>query len=157
MSLGALIAVAAVSLSDRFVPAVSGEFSNGSSAVTSAARDRVSLPFSLPDLPLGWDTLTHFALWMGVAIVSAGFIRKFYQVVWLGFGLFTLSGLVEYAQQRWTDGRSADVVDLIANGFGIAVGLTIGLLLLAAEFAVTGLVNLVARSVKQHTKSTTTP
>ncbi len=135
-SLGALTVVASISLSDRYVPATSRQFSGGSSAVTSAAADRVSLPLVLPDLPIGWDTLTHFLLWMGVGIVSAGFVRKLYQVVWLAVGLFAISGLIEYSQQRWTDGRSADWLDLLANGFGITTGLLLGLLLLAAEFVV---------------------
>ncbi len=133
LTLGALFIVGSISLSDYYVPKASRTFSTATSDASTSASDRIDLPFSVPDLPFGWDTLTHFTLWFGVGVLAAGLVRRFYHIPVLWFLLVGLSAFIEVAQQRWTNGRSMEISDLIANGLGLFAGLGVGLFILFVE------------------------
>lgn len=133
LTLGALFIVGPISLSDYYVPKASRTFSTATSDASTTASDRIHLPFSIPGLPFGWDTLTHFTLWFGVGVLAAGLVRRLHHIPALWLSLFGLSAFIEIAQQQWTNGRSMESSDLIANGFGLLTGLGVGLFILFVE------------------------
>ena len=142
LTIGALIVVGAISLSDRLVPAASRAFSVRAGRATdlaATATDDALGPEAtsglgvLSDLPIGWDTVTHVMLWMGVGTMAAGLIRRFLHIPAMWLALVALSGAVEVAQRQWTDGRQFEVIDLIANAVGAAIGLGFGLAILLME------------------------
>ena len=120
-----------LSLSDRAFPLA---WRAVSFALTTAHRvsDLFRLGPLVPDgattvgSPVDWDTLGHFAMW-GVIGLLAGLHRsKPLHRIWLWSALFALSAAIEVGQQLLSHSRAAEVSDLMANGVGLAVGITVG-------------------------------
>ena len=88
------------------------------------AGARVALVASDPRLPES-DALVHIAVW-GLAVGLVGL------AVWTWTGLavgtivvFACSVSVEFAQGRLSDTREVELSDVVANAFGIAIGVTV--------------------------------
>jgi hypothetical protein len=72
------------------------------------------------------DKLEHAAAYMVLALWFAGvYPRSRYLLIALG--LFALGVAIEWAQGAMHLGRQSDVRDVVANGTGIALGLTLAL------------------------------
>ena len=88
------------------------------------AGARVASVASDPRLPES-DALVHVAVWaLAVSLVGLA--------VWTWTGLavgtivvFACSLAVEFAQGRLSDTREVEVSDVVANAFGIAIGVTV--------------------------------
>jgi hypothetical protein len=70
------------------------------------------------------DKIEHAAAFSALTIWFGGLLpQRFYG--WLALALLALGGAIELAQGLMGLGRLADVRDLIADGWGIAFGLTL--------------------------------
>jgi len=134
--LGALLAVAALSLSDRAGGLI---WVLRSVAIRLAVGIESLSPINLPigfdtvaGLPFASDTIGHFGAWAGIGALTAWAVRTWHGRVLAGAGLFLLSALIEIGQAMFSWSRAAERSDLTANGFGIVVGLAIGAALLSA-------------------------
>lgn len=80
----------------------------------------VAPPTALPSVNV-WDKLQHAGAYLGLALLGAWSFRA---RPWrLAVGLFALGVGLEFAQATMGWGRSGDVLDLLANSVGIALGL----------------------------------
>ena len=134
----AVATVTALSLSDRTFPVVRRIVSLTLAVVTPALR-RVSDLLHLDPIvggrpstgpPLAWDTIGHFAAWMIIGLLAGLLPGRALERVRTAIGLFALSAAVEVGQAHLSFSRSAEMTDLLANGAGLAVGITIGAVLL---------------------------
>jgi hypothetical protein len=70
------------------------------------------------------DKIEHAAAFSALAVWFGGLLpQRWY--AWLACALLALGGAIELAQGLMGMGRLADVRDLIADGWGIAFGLTL--------------------------------
>jgi hypothetical protein len=82
------------------------------SGVTSAVRD--GLPES--------DLVVHVGVW-AVAVILAGVaVWSWRRLVLAAVFTFTASVFIEAAQDLYTDTRSVEIDDVVANGLGVAAG-----------------------------------
>jgi len=70
------------------------------------------------------DKIEHAAAFAGLAVWFGGLLPQ-RRYVWLACALLALGGAIELAQKLMGLGRMADLRDLIADGWGIAFGLTL--------------------------------
>lgn len=128
--LGAILAVAGLSLSDRaggliwVLRAVAIRMAVGIESLSP-----INLPVGLDTvtgLPFASDTMGHFAAWAGIGALTAWTVRSWHRRMLAGAGLFVLSAFIEVGQAMFSWSRAAERSDLAANGFGIVVGLALG-------------------------------
>ena len=76
--------------------------------------------------PDGFDKVEHFTAYCGLALWFTGIYprARYWQVV---AGLLALGLAVEIAQGTMQLGRSADVLDMLANAVGVLAGLLLAL------------------------------
>jgi VanZ family protein len=80
-----------------------------------------------PPAPSGFDKVEHLAAYVLLALWFTGLVaRRRYWVV--AAGLLALGLLIEVLQWVMNLGRSAEALDMLANTFGVGVGITIALL-----------------------------
>jgi VanZ family protein len=100
------------------------------SAVLVAATAYASLVphLPLPPVPAGFDKLEHFTAYCALAVWFTGLYprTRYWRVV---AGLLTLGAGIEVAQGVMQLGRSAELLDMIANAAGVGVGLLLALAL----------------------------
>jgi VanZ family protein len=91
--------------------------------VYSSLAPDFELPVPTPD---GFDKVEHFTAYCGLALWFTGLYprARYWQVV---TGLLALGLAVEIAQGTMQLGRSADVLDMLANAVGVLVGLLLAL------------------------------
>jgi hypothetical protein len=78
-------------------------------------------------VPAGFDKVEHLAAYVLLAMWFTGLVaRGRYWAV--AAGLLALGALIEVLQWRMNLGRSAEVLDMLANTLGVGVGITIALL-----------------------------
>ncbi len=128
--LGALLAVAALSLSDRAGGLI---WALRAVAIRLAVGIESLSPINLPvgldtvsGLPFASDTIGHFGAWAGIGALTAWAVRSWHGRVLAGSGLFLLSALIEVGQAMFSWSRAAERSDLAANGFGIVAGVAVG-------------------------------
>jgi VanZ family protein len=82
----------------------------------------------LPPVPAGFDKIEHFAAYCALAVWFTGLYprTRYGRVV---VGLLTLGAAVEVAQGVMQMGRSAELLDMLANAAGVGVGLLLALAL----------------------------
>jgi VanZ family protein len=82
----------------------------------------------LPAAPAGFDKVEHFGAYCALAVWFTGLYprSRYWQVV---VGLLALGLGVEVAQGVMQLGRSAEVLDIVANAAGVGVGLLVALFL----------------------------
>jgi VanZ family protein len=80
------------------------------------------LPSSdLPNFHL-WDKLEHALSWVALAFwFGSVVVRR--DIFWVGLALVALGGAIELLQGWMGLGRSADIMDLLADSVGIFIGL----------------------------------
>lgn len=72
------------------------------------------------------DKLAHFLAFFVLAGWFAALVeRRFYVLV--AIGMLTVGGLIEVAQGLMALGRTADVLDVVADGVGVLAGILINL------------------------------
>jgi VanZ family protein len=75
---------------------------------------------TVPNMPtLGWDKLNHVFAFAFLFVLGRQAYPEQKRAVF--FGLFFYGGLIE-ALQSFTPTRSADLIDLIADGLGLILG-----------------------------------
>jgi hypothetical protein len=120
---GAVLFNAALMLSDR-APGASRRFGGEFVARLSERIDAGGRPAQLannPRLPSS-DALVHIGVW-GVATLLVGLALWSWRGLVIGAAvLLVLSAAIEVAQGRYTDTRTSQVGDMVANGVGVAVG-----------------------------------
>jgi VanZ family protein len=80
-----------------------------------------------PPVPAGFDKVEHLAAYVLLALWFTGLVaRGRYWVV--GAGLLALGLLIEVLQWRMNLGRSAEVLDMLANALGVGAGISIALI-----------------------------
>ncbi len=133
--LGAILTIAALSLSDRAGGLI---WLLRSVAIRVVLRIESLSPINLPvgldtvaDLPFASDTIGHFGAWAGIGALTAWAVRSWQRRVLAGTGLFLLSALIEVGQAMFSWSRAAERSDLTANGFGVVVGITVGAIALS--------------------------
>lgn len=128
--LGALLAIAALSLSDRAGGLIWSLRSVTIRVVLGIeSLSPINLPIGLDTvagLPFASDTIGHFGAWAGIGALTAWAVRSWHRRVFAGAGLFVLSALIEVGQAMFSWSRAAERSDLTANGFGVAVGIAAG-------------------------------
>lgn len=132
---GFLATIGLLSLADRAPDLVKTGWT-GVQEIGSSIEQRVGVDVvDRSDIPLAFDTLGHLALWAvagGLAYLAFGHRTSPW---FLMVSLFTLSAGVEVGQRFLSATRKPDVVDLAANGVGIAFGLVVAM----GVLSVTGL------------------
>ena len=116
LALGAMAGI--LLLSDR-VPVLLG-----------IARNRFDAPGWIP-----WtldDRAFHLVMWFGLTLVAALAVRGLALRLAVGGIAAVGSLLLEYLQVRWTTTRAFETADVVANTWGVYLGLLIGLALGAA-------------------------
>lgn len=78
------------------------------------------------------DTAVHVAIWFGLTLAVALTLWTWRGLVVAGIGAAGFGVAVEWAQQRWSTGRSAEWSDVAADLVGTALGL------MAAAIVITG-------------------
>jgi VanZ family protein len=80
----------------------------------------------LPAAPAGFDKVEHFTAYCALAVWFTGLYprTRYWQVV---AGLLALGLGIEVAQGVMQLGRSAEVLDMVANAAGVGVGLLLAL------------------------------
>jgi VanZ family protein len=80
-----------------------------------------------PAVPANFDKVEHLAAYVLLALWFSGLVaRSRYWVV--ACGLLALGVVVEMLQWLMNLGRSAEVLDMLANALGVGLGLAIALL-----------------------------
>jgi VanZ family protein len=89
-----------------------------------------SVPSGIPRFPwlawLGVDKLIHLVLFgVEAGLIALAFAKDNVQKVWLPVLIwcFVLGGGLEVVQHNWVEGRSGDVIDLMADMLGAVIGL----------------------------------
>lgn len=77
---------------------------------------------SRSSVPFRTDTIGHFVAWSAVGLLAAGIPVTAWNRFNLYFGLFALSAFLEAGQRYLSWSRVAEFSDLVANGFGLALG-----------------------------------
>lgn len=128
---GFLVTIGLLSLADRAPDLVKAGWS-GVQNVGSMVEQRVGLDLvDRGDIPFDFDTLGHLGLW-GIAGALAYLAFGHRTSPWfLMVSLFTLSAGVEVGQRFLSTTRTPDVIDLLANGVGIACGVVLAMLVLS--------------------------
>lgn len=109
---------AALLLSDR-VPVLLG-----------IARNALDAPGWLPGTLD--DTTFHLVMWLALTSLATLAVRGTALRLLVGAGAGVASLLLEYLQLRWTATRSFEAADVVANTWGVYLGLLAGLALGAA-------------------------
>ena len=74
------------------------------------------------------DKLAHFLAFFALAGWFAALVeRRFYWLIALG--MLSVGGLIEVAQGLMALGRTADLLDFVADGAGVSAGILINLLI----------------------------
>lgn len=74
------------------------------------------------------DKLAHFLAFFALAGWFAAIVeRRFYWLIALG--MLSVGGLIEVAQGLMALGRTADLLDFVADGAGVSAGILINLLI----------------------------
>ena len=81
----------------------------------------------LPSAPLPNDKVQHIAAYALLALWFAGIYPRSRYVV-IGISLFLMGICIEWVQGAMHLGRQSDLRDVLANSFGIVVGLTLALI-----------------------------
>lgn len=138
-----LAAVGVVSLADRAPGMVASAWQAvrrvGSFAEQTAGLDLIDRG----DIPFAMDTIGHLVLWSiagGLAYLAFG---RRTSVGFLIVSLITLSAGVEVGQGLLSSTRHPEIRDLVAN----SVGVTFGVLSVAALFAVIGVFGRISSSL----------
>jgi VanZ family protein len=80
-----------------------------------------------PPVPSGLDKVEHLAAYTLLSVWFTGLVaRGRYWAV--AAGLLALGFLIEVLQWRMNLGRSAEMLDMLANTLGVGVGITLALL-----------------------------
>lgn len=141
LGLGALAFNAALMLSDRS-PGASRRIGRSIIARLSERLDTGGRGAQLagdPRLPTS-DSLVHIGVW-GTAMLLVGLAIWSWRGLVIGaVAVFVGSAVIEIGQSRYTDTRTSQMGDIVANGVGVALGTVVagGCYLLWS--AVTGLV-----------------
>jgi len=78
-------------------------------------------------VPAGFDKVEHLAAYVLLAMWFTGLVaRGRYWAV--AAGLLALGALIEVLQWRMNLGRSAEVLDMLANALGVGAGISIALI-----------------------------
>jgi hypothetical protein len=113
----------ALMLSDR-APGVTRRFGGEFVARLSERIDAGGRPAQLannPRLPSS-DAIVHIGVW-GVAMVLVGLALWSWRGLVIGAAvLLIISAAIEVAQGRYTDTRTSQLGDIVANGIGVAAG-----------------------------------
>jgi hypothetical protein len=94
------------------------------------ARNRFDAPGWIP-----WtldDRALHLAMWFALTLLAAVAVRGLVLRLLIGAAAAVGSLLLEYLQIRWTTTRTFEVADVVANTWGVYLGLLAGLALGAA-------------------------
>jgi VanZ family protein len=80
-----------------------------------------------PPVPSGFDKIEHLAAYILLALWFTGLVaRGRYWAV--AAGLLALGFMIEVLQWRMNLGRSAEMLDMLANTLGVGIGITLALL-----------------------------
>ncbi len=71
-----------------------------------------------------WDKPLHMAAYLIYVLLGTPLCRKPAHLYWMAAGIFIYSGLMELGQ-HFVPGRSMSFADLLANGFGVALGVAL--------------------------------
>lgn len=77
------------------------------------------------DIPFAFDTIGHLVLWSIAGMLAFAAFGRRTSRSFLIVSLFTLSAGVEIGQRFLSSTRQPQVSDLVANGIGVTVGVTI--------------------------------
>lgn len=123
LGVGVVAFNAVLMLSDR-APAVSRRFGGDIIARLSERLDAESRPARLatdPRLPSS-DTLVHIGVW-GVAMLLVGLAVWSWRGLAVGAAIvLACSAVIEVGQSRYTNFRTFEVDDLVANALGVGAG-----------------------------------
>lgn len=78
------------------------------------------------DVPFAYDTIGHMTLWFIAGLLCWWLFGRRSTPTFIAISLFAVSAGVEVAQGFLASTRTPDVVDLAANGVGIALGVFVG-------------------------------
>ena len=123
LGLGVVVFNAALMLSDR-APGAGRRIGGGIITRLSERLDAGGRPARLaadPRLPSS-DTLVHIGVW-GAAMLLVGLAVWSWRGLGVGAAIvFAVSAAIEVGQDRYTNTRTFEMGDIVANGIGVALG-----------------------------------
>lgn len=86
------------------------------------------------------DTAVHIAVWFGLTLLVALTLWTWRGLLVAGIGAAVFGVAVEWAQRRWSTGRSAEWSDVGADLAGTALGVVAAIVIMGAWSAVAAVV-----------------
>ncbi len=124
IGLAVVLLTGALMLSDRAPRVLRAVFGDRArrlwKRVENAGRTDVITGGTRPDI----DFLVHVAIWAVVACLIGLAIWSWFGLLATAIGVFGLSVVTELAQGVWSSTRTVEVIDVMANAVGVAIGVT---------------------------------